>query len=179
MSNKPLNDAALAELRAIYAGDVVDPDARRRLARNPELALIGQDKQAILARHQNDYKMFSLTGLSSKELRAILAALPEYRKDQRVQLEFRDRLEELIESVGRREGDTKPKPKPKPAPAPAPAPVPPPPPPSGMWSRGMLDMAWQGNVVTWGRGPGCCRLAARTRGIDAVCHGRGRHRRHG
>lgn len=165
MSHKPLNDAALAELRPIYAAPVLEADSRRRLARNPELALIAQDKQAILARHQNDYKMFSLTGLSNQELRAILASLPEYRRDQRVQLEFRDRLEELIETTARRQSEAAADANPRPAQPPPKRPTPaaatpphPPPPPSGMYLRMSPRLASEP------RCHGTCTLAGLPRG---------------
>lgn len=60
---------------------------KKRLQRNPELALIGQEAPGILTRHEAEFKTFTIQGLSTHELRAIYHNLPKFRKDQRVQIE--------------------------------------------------------------------------------------------
>eukprot|EP00123_Amoebidium_parasiticum_P016430 comp23426_c0_seq2/m.38979 comp23426_c0_seq2/g.38979 ORF comp23426_c0_seq2/g.38979 comp23426_c0_seq2/m.38979 type:complete len:947 (-) comp23426_c0_seq2:20-2860(-) len=101
----PINAAALSELRAQFAPERIaeSEELRARLRRNPELSLINMDHQAILTRHQNDYRHFVLTGLSGRELRAIYAALPQFRRDQTVQMQFKEHLLRKIQEVEQRE----------------------------------------------------------------------------
>jgi hypothetical protein len=75
----------LRKLRLLVYGD--SSDVRKRLQRNPELALISINKEQILQRHANDFRAFVLNGLSSEELRALYYNLPDFKQDQPVQSE--------------------------------------------------------------------------------------------
>lgn len=48
------------------------------------------DQEAILKMHQNDFKNFTLRQLDLEELRAVRGALPNFRRDQRIQLDWMD-----------------------------------------------------------------------------------------
>jgi hypothetical protein len=51
----------LRKLRLLVYGD--SSDVRKRLQRNPELALISINKEQILQRHANDFRAFVLNGI--------------------------------------------------------------------------------------------------------------------
>jgi hypothetical protein len=69
---------------------ICQPDVKKRLQRNPELALIGQEPAGIQARHEAEFKTFTIQGLTSQQLRAIYHNLPAFRRDQKVQIEVWD-----------------------------------------------------------------------------------------
>jgi hypothetical protein len=126
--NAPLNQAAMQELRGMFAPDRLDadPELRRKVQKSPELTLIGLDHrvrchgdgnratrsrpcmpfcvdclpaevtrshgadamlQTILSKHENDFKTYTMRGLACRELRAIMGSLPEFKKNQTVQME--------------------------------------------------------------------------------------------
>jgi hypothetical protein len=43
--------------------------------------------QTILSKHENDFKTYTMRGLACRELRAIMGSLPEFKKNQTVQIE--------------------------------------------------------------------------------------------
>eukprot|EP01111_Echinosteliopsis_oligospora_P013824 TRINITY_DN5058_c0_g1_i1.p1 TRINITY_DN5058_c0_g1~~TRINITY_DN5058_c0_g1_i1.p1 ORF type:complete len:532 (-),score=183.76 TRINITY_DN5058_c0_g1_i1:46-1641(-) len=125
--NEPLNKAALEKMIVVYTPDKIknDKPTKDRVTKSPELALIGMDPKAILAKHQNDFTQYLLHNLEMDELRAIRASLPKFRNDQKRQLDWVETLENKIEMKAK-------EPPKKPAPPKAPAiKFKPPPPPAG------------------------------------------------
>jgi len=102
-ANEPLNKAALEKMMKVYNAENVrnDPDLRDKVLKNPELALIGLDPKAILAKHQNDFSQYLLRLSDVDELRAIRASLPKFRPDQKRQVEWVEVLEQKIETVAK------------------------------------------------------------------------------
>jgi len=72
-----------------------------RIRQHPALSLVGMPLSQILGKHQNDFNQFLLGDLELYELRAIRAALPQFRRDQRRQAEFTDSLELKIEELSK------------------------------------------------------------------------------
>ncbi|XP_063934639.1 uncharacterized protein LOC135146401 [Zophobas morio] len=110
----PLNRAAWEKLKDEFLPDrLINEDVRKRLQRNPELALISINKEQILQRHANDFRAFVLNGLSSEELRALYYNLPDFKQDQPVQSEFKQRVFEKIDETACREEELRKNPQPK------------------------------------------------------------------
>lgn len=93
-----LNKAALEKFRASLKALTQD-QLKQRLIDNPELKLIFMETQAILRVHQNDFKMFAIRGLSLEELRGLRGCLPNFRRDQPVQLGWSESIDGKIEEM--------------------------------------------------------------------------------
>jgi hypothetical protein len=67
------------------------------LKRKPELKFLDCDYDQIIKKHQNDFKNLQVQTLTLDEARALYACMPEFRKDQELQLQFVMNLKEKIE----------------------------------------------------------------------------------
>jgi len=95
--NEPLNKAAYERVSARLKQEArSDASAfRDKLTKCGELALILLSKDAILKKHESDFKMYVLA-LSEEELRALRYNMPKFRPDQRVQSAFTDSIDNKI-----------------------------------------------------------------------------------
>eukprot|EP01134_Creolimax_fragrantissima_P001364 CFRG1364T1 len=103
--NAPLNKAAWEDLHNNFTNEqtAADEELRKRLAKNPELALMNTDTKVISTLHQNDFRKFVFRGCSSQELRAIYHVLPKFRNDQVEQNEWKQRLQSKIPELEEQE----------------------------------------------------------------------------
>lgn len=99
--HEPLNKAALAKMKQIYNPQSVkqNPELLQKIGENPELRFLFMEPDTIMKLHQSDFKAFSLRGLGLEELRAIRACLPQFRKDQKVQADWVEGLDNKIEEM--------------------------------------------------------------------------------
>lgn len=99
--HEPLNKAALAKMKQIYNPQSVkqNPELLQKIGENPELRFLFMEPETIMKLHQSDFKAFSLRGLGLEELRAIRACLPAFRKDQKVQADWMEGLDNKIEEM--------------------------------------------------------------------------------
>jgi len=119
-TQKPVNEKALAKWKGHFSPANIskDPSLLKIVTKNPELKLIGEEHKKILSMHNNDWMSFSLKGISLELLRAIYASLPDFRRDQVKQMEFKEMLalrideEEVKEEHKKNNPDAEPK-KPK------------------------------------------------------------------
>jgi len=96
-----LNKEALKKMKQIYNPQNVktNPELLQKIGENPELRFLFMEPDTILKLHTSDFKAFSLRGLALEELRAIRACMPNFRKDQKVQQDWVDGLDEKIENM--------------------------------------------------------------------------------
>jgi len=99
--HEPLNKEALKKMKQIYNPQNVktNPELLQKIGENPELRFLFMEPDTILKLHTSDFKAFSLRGLALEELRAIRACMPNFRKDQKVQQDWVDGLDEKIENM--------------------------------------------------------------------------------
>jgi len=71
------------------------------------------ETDSILKLHQNDFKMFTMKNCNNDEIRAIRAVLPKFRKDQPIQYDWMESLDNKIDTLGNEQ--VKPKAPKKPA----------------------------------------------------------------
>lgn len=97
----PKNKAALQKMKGIYTLNALktNPELLDKVRKYPELRLIMMDGESIMKKHENDFKMFVLSGLPMDELRAIRGSLPKFRTDQKVQVQFVDNLDTKIDEM--------------------------------------------------------------------------------
>jgi len=109
--HEPLNKEALRKMKQIYNPQSVktNPELLQKIGENPELRFLFMEPDTILKLHTSDFKAFSLRGLTLDELRAIRACLPNFRKDQKIQQDWADGLDDKIETMS-----SNPTPAPKP-----------------------------------------------------------------
>jgi len=109
--HEPLNKEALKRMKQIYNPQSVktNPELLQKIGENPELRFLFMEPDTILKLHTSDFKAFSLRGLTLDELRAIRACLPNFRKDQKIQQDWSDGLDDKIEQMS-----SNPAPTPKP-----------------------------------------------------------------
>jgi len=95
--NIPLNKAALEKIRSELASF---PPMKKTAAlkRKPELKFLDCDFDQINKKHVNDFKGLTTQNLTLEEARALYACMPDFRKDQEVQLSFLGQLKEKIET---------------------------------------------------------------------------------
>eukprot|EP01121_Diplochlamys_sp_Union-15-3_P009286 TRINITY_DN2527_c0_g2_i1.p1 TRINITY_DN2527_c0_g2~~TRINITY_DN2527_c0_g2_i1.p1 ORF type:complete len:625 (+),score=140.03 TRINITY_DN2527_c0_g2_i1:121-1995(+) len=95
--NEPLNKAAYEKVSSRLKEEArADPQAfRDKLSKSGELALILLTKEAILKKHESDFKVYVLA-LDEDELRALFYNMPKFRSDQRTQIAFVESLENKI-----------------------------------------------------------------------------------
>jgi len=95
--NTPLNRAALEDVLAELAS--YNPNKKVGIfKKKPELKLLELTKDQILKKHANDFKSLTSQNLTLTEARALYECLPEFRKDQDVQLSFLSQIKEKIEN---------------------------------------------------------------------------------
>eukprot|EP01121_Diplochlamys_sp_Union-15-3_P009359 TRINITY_DN2557_c0_g1_i7.p1 TRINITY_DN2557_c0_g1~~TRINITY_DN2557_c0_g1_i7.p1 ORF type:complete len:318 (-),score=80.85 TRINITY_DN2557_c0_g1_i7:67-1020(-) len=95
--NEPLNKEAFEQVSARLKQEArSNPQAfRDKLTRCGELALILLTKEAILKKHESDFKMYVLS-IQEDELRALLYCMPKFRSDQKTQIAFVESIENKI-----------------------------------------------------------------------------------
>eukprot|EP00127_Corallochytrium_limacisporum_P004164 Clim_evm109s157 gene=Clim_evmTU109s157 len=101
--NEPINKACREKLSPYWtdAGIQKSQALAIRASKLPELRLIPLTEQEISVKHQNDYKKFGLRGLYLDEVRALFHALPEFKRDQKVQQAFKESVKnKLMDMVG-------------------------------------------------------------------------------
>jgi len=110
--HEPLNKEALKRMKQIYNPQSVktNPELLQKIGENPELRFLFMEPDTILKLHTSDFKAFSLRGLTLDELRAIRACLPNFRKDQKIQQDWSDGLDDKIEQMSSNPTSSAPKP---------------------------------------------------------------------
>jgi len=96
LENVPMNKEALEKLRSELSNY---PPMKKAAAlkRKPELKFLDCSEDQIMKKHVNDFKGLTTQNLTLEETRALYACLPEFRKDQEIQLAFVSQLKEKIE----------------------------------------------------------------------------------
>jgi len=97
--NEPLNKEALKVMLHKFSNIATDDALLARKRQFPALSLITMDHHQIIGKHQNDFNQYLLGDLTLEEVRAIRAAMPIFRRDQKKQHEFVESLDNKIEQL--------------------------------------------------------------------------------